>query len=108
MQFLEWYEKSNICKVKYIKKSVAFFTHEFDAIIIPPFEVSNMVNRKTRNITRKTVHKMLCWAHYQFRQRLVAKAEELGVHVIIQNEAYTSKTCSCCGSVQKIAEVVGL
>ena len=46
---------------------------------------------------------MLCWAHYQFHQHLVAKAEELGVHVIIQNEAYTSKTC-----VQKIAEVVGL
>jgi len=34
-----------------------------------------MVNRKTR---KKTVRKMLCWTHYQFR-RLVAKAEELGV-----------------------------
>ena len=62
------------------KKSVAFFTREFDAIIIPPFEVSNMINRKTRRITRKTVRKMLCWGHYQFRQRLVAKAEELGVY----------------------------
>ena len=96
-----------IRKIKHLqsemhKKSVAFFTREFDAIIIPPFEVSNMVNRKTRNITRKTVRKMLCWAHYRFRQRLVAKAEELGVHVIIQNEAYTSKTCSWCGSIQKI------
>ena len=27
---------------------------------------------------------MLCWGHYQFCQRLVAKAEELGVRVIIQ------------------------
>ena len=84
------------------KKSVAFFTREFDAIIIPPFEVSNMINRKTRKITRKTVRKMLRWGHYQFRQRLVAKAEELGVRVIIQNEAYTSKTCSWCESVQNI------
>src|SRR5207237_10513945 len=58
------------------KKSVAFFTREFDAIIIPPFEVSNMINRKTRRITRKTVRKMLCWGHYQFSQRLVSKAEE--------------------------------
>ena len=57
-------------------------------IVEPPFEVSNMVNRKTRKITRKTVRKMLCWVHYQFRQRLVAKAEELGVHVIVQSEAY--------------------
>ena len=30
------------------KKSVAFFTREFDAIIIPPFEVSNMINRKQK------------------------------------------------------------
>ena len=45
---------------------------------------------------------MLCWAHYKFRQRLIAKAEELGVCVIIQNEAYTSKTCSWCGKIQKI------
>ena len=58
---------------------------------------------------------MLSWAHYQFRQRLVAKAEELGVHIIIQNEAYTSKTCSWCGKIQKlegprsiIAEIVEL
>ena len=67
-------------KIKYLqskvhKKSVAFFTREFDAIIIPPFEVSNKVNRKTRKITRKTVRKMLYWGHYQ---RLAAKAEELG------------------------------
>ncbi|CAG8465547.1 4998_t:CDS:1, partial [Scutellospora calospora] len=31
-------------------------------------------------------------------------AEEFGVRVIIQNEAYTSKTCSWCGNVQKIGE----
>ena len=68
------------------KKSVAFYTREFDAIIIPPFETSNIVNRKTRRTTLQTV----LLGHYQFRQCLV---EELGVRVIIQNEAYTSKTC---------------
>ena len=45
---------------------------------------------------------MLSWAHYRFRQRLIAKVEELGIHVIIQNEAYTSKTCNWCGKIQKI------
>ncbi|KAG9286025.1 hypothetical protein G9A89_022701 [Geosiphon pyriformis] len=35
-----------------------FFTHEFDAIVIPPFGVSEMVIRKTKKITRKTVRKM--------------------------------------------------
>jgi len=84
------------------RKTIKFLTDEFDVVIIPPFEVSNMVNRKTRKITRKTVSKMLCWSHYNFRQRLISKAEEKGIHVIIQNEAYTSKTCSCCGNIQNI------
>ncbi|KAG9290913.1 hypothetical protein G9A89_011063 [Geosiphon pyriformis] len=35
---------------------------------------------------------MIGWTHYRFRQCLIAKAEELGINVIIQNEAYTSKT----------------
>ena len=83
-------------------KTIKFLTDEFDVIIIPPFEVSNMVNRKTRKITRNTVRKMLCWCHYKFRQHLISKAEEKGNHVIIQNEAYTSKTCSWCGNIQNI------
>ena len=74
------------------RKAVSFFTRKFDAIIIPSFEVSNMTNRKSRKITQRTVWQMLGWAHYQFRQHLLAKAEELRVHIIIQNEAYTSKT----------------
>ncbi|KAG9299128.1 hypothetical protein G9A89_020441 [Geosiphon pyriformis] len=32
---------------------VRFFTPEFDAIVIPPFEASDMVNRRTRKIIQK-------------------------------------------------------
>lgn len=49
------------------RKAVVFFTCKFDAIIIPPFEVLGMINQKKRKITKKTVKKMLDWAHYQFR-----------------------------------------
>jgi putative transposase len=59
-----------------------------------------MVNRKTQKITRKTVRKMLCWSHYRFQQCLISKAEEKGIHVIIQNEAYISKTCSWYGNIK--------
>ena len=58
------------------RKTIKFLTDEFDVIVIPPFEVSGMVNRKTRKITKKTVRKMLGWSHYKFRQRLISKAEE--------------------------------
>ena len=37
-----------------------------------------------------------------FRQWLLSKAEETGADVIIQNEAYTSRTCSGCGNLQRI------
>jgi IS605 OrfB family transposase len=84
------------------RKAIAFFVREFDAIVIPPFEVSSMVNRKTRRITRRTVRNMLSWAHFRFRRRLISKAEEAGVQVIVQDEAYTSKTCSWCGNMQAI------
>jgi len=57
------------------RKAIAFFTHEFDAIIIPPFEVSGMTSRKTRKISQKTVKKMLGWAHYRFCQRLQKSLE---------------------------------
>src|SRR4051812_3091305 len=83
-------------------KAITFFVREFDAIIIPPFEVSSVVYRKTQKITRQTVRIMLGWAHFCFRQHLMSKAEEAGVHVIIQNKAYTSKTCSWCGNMQAI------
>jgi IS605 OrfB family transposase len=36
-------------------------------------------------------------SHFLFRQRLKHVAQQYGVTVHEQNEAYTSKTCSCCG-----------
>ena len=75
------------------KKVALWFLLNFDVIIIPPFNGSAMSRRLNRKINSKTVCKMLTWAHSRFCNRLVFKAEELGKKVIIQNEAYTSKTC---------------
>ena len=43
---------------------------------------------------------MATWAHDRFRQRLTFKCRQFGCKVAIVNEAYTSKTCSCCGNVK--------
>ncbi|CAG8580437.1 6062_t:CDS:2 [Cetraspora pellucida] len=85
------------------RKTIKFLTDEFDIIVIPPFETSNMINRKTRKINKKTVKRMLGWSHYKFKQRLISKSKEKGNKVIFQNEAYTSKTCSWCGNMQNIS-----
>jgi uncharacterized protein YlzI (FlbEa/FlbD family) len=45
-----------------------------------------------KSSTRRLVH----WSHFQFRQRLKHKAEELGVRVSECTEQLTSMTCSKC------------
>lgn len=70
----------------------------FDVILIPTFEASQMVS----NLHSKTARAMLTWAHYRFKQFLTQKAVELKAQVIEVSEAYTSKTCSRCGTVQEI------
>lgn len=70
----------------------------FDVILIPTFETSQMVSK----LHSKTARAMLTWAHYRFKQFLTQKAVELKAAVIEVSEAYTSKTCSRCGSIQGI------
>ena len=50
-----------------------------------------------RKIGKSVVRRMLLWAHYEFRQKLLWVAKRHGTTVVIVNEAYTSKTCSSCG-----------
>ena len=75
-----------------------------DVILLPDFRPSDKVPRfdrkgKPRKIGRKTVNRMLGQSHSMFRQRLLSKAEEYGVHVEIVREDFTTKTCGNCGFV---------
>lgn len=79
-----------------------FQCKNFETIFIPIFETSQMAKRSKRKITSKTARSMLTFAHYRFKQFLKAKAEEYGCKVVEVSEAYTSKTCSYCGTMQEI------
>ena len=79
-------------------KTACFLCNMFDVIIIPPFETSNMVTK----LHSKTARAMLTWAHYRFKCFLKQKAAEKCCTIIENSEAYTSKTCSCCGEIQNI------
>ncbi|RIA98502.1 hypothetical protein C1645_812558 [Glomus cerebriforme] len=54
-----------------------YLAKNYDVVIIPEFNVSNMVRQEMRKINSKTVWSMLTWSHYSFRQRLKHKAEEI-------------------------------
>jgi putative transposase len=80
------------------KKTANFLCRTFDRIFIPSFETSQMVTK----LHSSTARNMMTFAHYRFKQFLMAKGQEFMCQVIECNEAYTSKTCSYCGKIHKI------
>ena len=83
-------------------KTARFLVDNFEVILLPTFEVSQMVGKSKRKLRSKTVRAMLTWAHYQFKVRLKNKALEFGKKVIDVCEAYTSQTVSWTGEIKKV------
>lgn len=88
------------------KKTALWIVQNYSVIVIPKFDVSTMVTKKSstgrcRKIGRKTVRAMLTWSHFRFRHRLVNKSRIYNTHVVVCDEVYTSKTCSGCGFVDE-------
>lgn len=82
-------------------QSARFLVDNFDLILLPTFETSDMARRGSRKIRSKSVRSMLTFAHYRFQQFLMAKSHECGKQVLLVNEAYTSKTCSWSGEIKQ-------
>jgi len=83
-------------------KTARFLVDNFDVILLPTFETSQMIGKACRKLRSKTVRAMVTWAHYQFKERLKNKALEFGKKVIDVCEAYTSKTVSWTGEIKKV------
>jgi putative transposase len=83
-------------------KTALFFVRNFDVILIPKFETSEMSQKLGRKIRAKSVRSMLTFAHFRFQEFLKFKASEYGKVVVNVNEAYTSKTCSWNGVIKEI------
>jgi putative transposase len=80
-------------------KTAKFLVDNFDVILLPSFNVSQMVKKGKRKINSKTVRSMLTWAHYKFKCFLKNKCKEFNKVLLIVNEAYTSKTVSWNGQI---------
>jgi putative transposase len=81
------------------KKTVRFLVDNFDIILLPTFETSQMSKKAKRRIRSKSVRQMLTLSHYRFKQFLKHKAFETSKVVMDVNEAYTSKTVSWTGEI---------
>ena len=80
-------------------KAARWLVDNYDVILLPTFETSEMVVKGTRKLRSKAVRQMLTFAHYRFKTFLKHKAFETGKVVLEVNEAYTSKTVSWTGEV---------
>jgi len=81
-------------------KVCLFLVRNFKKIILPHFETSQMVNKKTRKIRRQTVRQMLGWRFYDLKTRLIEKSKLYDCEVILETEEWTSKTCTHCQNVK--------
>jgi len=96
----------SIRRLKYLvsdmhRKVCKYLCVEYDVVFIPVFNTKDMVRRSERMISSNTSRAMMTWSHYRFRQMLKAKAVETGTFVKEVTEEFTSKTCTCCGTLHK-------
>ncbi len=81
------------------KKVANYLVRTFNRILIPAFETSQMVTKLVSRVSRS----MLTFGHYRFKEYLKSRGQQAGCEVLEVNEAYTSKTCSYCGTQHKIS-----
>lgn len=80
-------------------KTISFLIKNYKVILLPDFEIMNMVRK--RKLSRMTKRLLYMFSFYTFKQRLLWKAKMNGNKVIIVDESFTSKTCGVCGTQNK-------
>jgi len=95
-----WNRKDKIKELHY--KAAKYLCDNYSEILLPSFDVSQMVLKASRIIYRKAVRSMLNLSFYQFKQRLGQKCGEMGTRLRIVDESYTTKTHSVTGEVIEI------
>jgi putative transposase len=93
-------------KAKYIVddlhwRTADLLTKQFQVILLPIFNTKQMANKNKRKLSRTSTRLLLGLSHYAFQQKLLYKAKQRGVNVILCKEHYTSKCCGNCGELNQ-------
>jgi hypothetical protein len=73
----------------------------FDVVLLPHFGTKDMIRKCGRKIGKRTARMLQTLAFGRFEERLKAMAQRHGCKVVICTEEYTSKTCPCCGHINR-------
>ena len=82
-------------------KVALFLVQNFDIILMPKFETSDMVLKNSRKLNSKSARNMMTLSFYKFSQILKHKAKKYGKIVLDVTEEYTSKTVSWNGEIKE-------
>lgn len=83
-----------------LHKRVAYdLVSNYETIICPPFETSQMVIKEGRKLRRSSVRQMQSLGHYKFQTYLKWMCRKYGKKFVSCSEAYTSKTRSWDGVI---------
>ncbi len=74
---------------------------DYKTIYIPEFNTKQMISKK-KNLTHAVRRSMQGLSHYRFRMRLITKAAETNIKVVVCDESYTSQTCGRCFNRHKV------
>jgi putative transposase len=96
---IRWRMKNVVTDMQY--RISDYLVKNFDLILLPTFRTKDMAARDGRKIRKKSVRNMLDMRHFSFQQILTWMARKHGKHVVLVNEAYTSKTMPD-GSIKEI------
>jgi len=82
-----------------VSRSVVDFAVESNAKEIVIGDIRNISDEV--NLGKKTNQKISLWPHGKLTDYVKYKSAALGIAISLENEAYTTQTCPCCGEKQK-------
>ncbi len=85
------------------KQTASYLFNRYETIIVGDLNLGgSAIRKKYRNIPNTVARALNVLSHGKFRDYLKYRASTTNNRqVIIQNEAWTSKTCGCCGHIHK-------
>lgn len=78
-------------------KTANYLCKNFDTVLVGNLSTTGIVKRDKSFFNAKSKRFIISLSHYEFRKKLLSKAEEYKTKCIIVDESFTTKTCGKCG-----------
>jgi transposase len=80
--------------------AIRFLFMHWDVVVLSTTSPGGLCERSRRPFGSRTARAACAWNHFAFRQKTKNVAARLGTkHVLEVDEAYTTRTCGLCGTL---------